>query len=372
MSFDDELIFRLWIDRIDGIGLKTKKKLIHFFGNTRNIYYAEYSELLNVVNKDKACLINKDKQLDMAKSLAAEYEKRNIKVTYPGHGLYPSKLKHIFDCPEILYIRGNAELLNETLVGVVGARNPSIYGKEIADFLSRELAENKIGIVSGLARGIDTAAHTGALKAGGTTIAVLGCGINVTYPGENAELFAKIERSGAIVSEYGLNVPPTPGQFPTRNRIISGLSDGVLVVEAKRKSGSLITADCALEQGKQVYAVPGRMNDALSEGTNNLIKQGAVCVTDVKDILEDIFGVSYVDVDEKQESDYEKKRKKNMEMLTKEEGKVYECLSLEPVFIDDIAKQSGLGIRKTISILYLLCDKGIIKQPLKGYYIVCI
>lgn len=371
MLFEEEMIYRLWLDTIDGIGLRTKKHLINYFGNTQNVYRAEFGQLTKAVNIDKAELIHNNRQLDKAKYFVEEYARRNITVTYPGHELYPPKLKHISDYPEILYIRGDAGILNDRLVGVVGSRYPSVYGREIAGFLSGELAKNQIGVISGLARGIDASAHSGAIYAGGKTVAVLGCGINVVYPRENAELFSQIEMSGAIISEYGFDVPPAAGQFPVRNRMISGLSDGVLVVEAKRKSGSLITADLALEQGKQVYAVPGRMNDVLSEGTNNLIKQGALCVTDVNDILEELFGVSAVD-DETPKSSLESKIRKNMEALTDEEVRVYSCLGLEPLFIDDIVKISGIGIRKTISILYLLCNRGIIKQPLKGYYIVCI
>ncbi len=371
MFFNEEVIYRLWLDTIDGIGLRTKKYLIKYFGSTQNVYHAEFGELTKVIKSDRAEMINNNRQLDKAKKLAEEYMRRNITVTYPGHELYPKKLKHISDYPEILYIRGDPGILNDRLVGVVGSRYPSVYGREIAGFLSGELAKNEIGIISGLARGIDAAAHSGAICAGGKTVAVLGCGINVTYPRENAELFSQIEMSGAIISEYGLGVPPISGQFPVRNRIISGLSDGVLVVEAKRKSGSLITADLALEQGKQVYAVPGRMNDVLSEGTNNLIKQGALCVTDANDILEELFGISAVD-DETEKNSLEMKIRKNIESLTDEEAQVYSCLGLEPLFIDDIVKMSGIGIRKTISILYLLCSRGIIKQPLKGYYIVCI
>ncbi|MCM1272242.1 MAG: DNA-processing protein DprA [Clostridium sp.] len=371
MFFDEEMIYRLWLNTIEGIGLRTKKRLAGRFGSAGNIYHASLVELSEVIKNDRAERINQNRSLDKAKRLAEEYGKRSILVTYPGNKYYPEKLKHIPDCPEILYIRGDAGILNDRLVGVVGARNPSVYGREIAGFLSGTLAKNNIGIVSGLARGIDAAAHSGAICMGGKTVAVLGCGINVTYPGENAELFAQIERSGTIISEYGLNIPPSAGQFPVRNRLISGLSEGVLVVEAKKKSGSLITADLALEQGKQVYAVPGRINDVLSEGTNNLIKQGALCVTDANDILEELFGVSAVDA-EQEKSSIGTKIDKNRETLTDEEARVYSCLGLEPLFIDDIVTISGLGIRKTISILYSLCGRGIIKQPLKGYYIICI
>ena len=197
----------------------------------------------------------------------------------------------MFDPPDILYVKG---ILSKKLniynmnIGVVGARNASVYGRELASFFGRELAKEGINIISGLALGIDGMSHRGALYAGGYTVGVLGCGIDVIYPRENAELFFEMYKNGAVISEYGPGVIPNPGFFPIRNRIISGLSDGLLVVEARKKSGSLITADLALEQGKQVYAIPGRITDKSSECTNNLIRQGAMCVVSPKEIIEDL------------------------------------------------------------------------------------
>ena len=199
---------------------------------------------------------------------------------------YPNKLKLIYDPPELLYCLGDIRLLNEPSIAIVGTRNASNYGKRIAYNLSQELSKRGVTIISGLASGIDSYAHEGAFKNVGKTIAVLGSGIDVIYPKENEDLYKSIIKNGGlIVSEFPLGTKPEKDNFPKRNRIISGLSDGVVVVEAKKKSGALITADLALEQGRSVFAVPGNIDSQNSEGTNNLIKEGAVPVTSYLDIL---------------------------------------------------------------------------------------
>ena len=199
---------------------------------------------------------------------------------------YPNKLKSIYDPPELLYCLGDIRLLNEPSIAIVGTRNASNYGKRIAYNLSQELSKRGVTIISGLASGIDSYAHEGAFKNVGKTIAVLGSGIDVIYPKENEDLYKSIIKNGGlIVSEFPLGTKPEKDNFPKRNRIISGLSDGVVVVEAKKKSGALITADLALEQGRSVFAVPGNIDSQNSEGTNNLIKEGAVPVTSYLDIL---------------------------------------------------------------------------------------
>ncbi len=359
MTEYENTILRLWLTSMEGVGIKTQKKLLSFFDDASGIYNASYSELAKVVPPEKAEKIAGNKSLAGAKELYERYVERNIKIIYPGHEYYPEKLLHIYDYPEILYVRGDIKSIKTTGIAVVGSRNPTIYGRETAAYYAVYFAGKDICTISGLARGIDSAAHKGAIEGGGKTVAVLGCGINVTYPRENAELYAEIEKNGAIISEYGFDVEPCSGQFPMRNRIISGISDGVLVVEARKKSGSLITADYALEQGKQVYALPGRIFDLCSEGTNNLIKQGAMCVTNPTDIMFDMFG-------REEENNIFGNEGIN---LTKEEKNIYSHIGLEPIFIDDIIAKSKCQASKTISILYGLLDKGLIKQPVDGYYI---
>lgn len=201
---------------------------------------------------------------------------------------YPEKLKNIYDYPQKLYVLGNKNLLYQKGIAIVGSRDATQYGKKVAYNLAKELSQNGIVIISGLALGIDSYAHIGALKGG--TIAVLGSGIDTIYPKENIELAREIVRNnGCIISEYAMGMKPERLHFPQRNRIISGLSDGVVVVEASKKSGALITADFALEQGKEVFAVPGDVAKKQSEGTNKLIQDGAILVTSSENILENIY-----------------------------------------------------------------------------------
>lgn len=208
-----------------------------------------------------------------------------IKITMENEK-YPILLKQIYDPPKCLYVMGNIEILNNPSIAIVGCREATEYGKKAATYFSYNLAKQNVTIVSGLARGIDSYSHIGALKANGKTIAVIGSGLDIIYPKENEQLAKKIvEQGGAIISEYPLGTRPQKEHFPARNRIISGISQATLVIEAKEKSGSLITADFAMEQGKDVYSVPGNINSKNSVGTNNLIKDGAIPVSKFSDIL---------------------------------------------------------------------------------------
>ncbi len=214
-------------------------------------------------------------------------DKNNIKTIKLFDDEYPKKLKNIYDKPTVLFAKGNINLLNEKSVAIVGCRDCSDYGKNVAKKLSYDLAKENICIVSGLAKGIDTFAHIGALEAGGKTIAVIGSGLDYVYPSENKHLYERIiKNNGLIVTEYIIGTKPERLNFPARNRIISALSEAVVVVEAKERSGALITAEFGLEQGKEVLAVPGNISSVNSKGTNKLIKDGAFIITDYKDILE--------------------------------------------------------------------------------------
>ncbi|MBR3255207.1 MAG: DNA-processing protein DprA [Clostridia bacterium] len=211
-------------------------------------------------------------------------EIKTISVESPK---YPEKLKHIYDPPKVLYVLGNEKILNNTGIAIVGCREATEYGKKAATYFAYNLANKGINIISGLAKGIDSYSHIGALQAKGKTIAVIGSGLDIIYPKENKKLAQEIIKTGgAIITEYPIGTKPEKEHFPARNRIISGLSNSVLVVEAKEKSGSLITADFAMEQGKDVYVVPGNINSLNSVGTNNLIKDGAILVNNYKDIAE--------------------------------------------------------------------------------------
>lgn len=215
--------------------------------------------------------------------------KYTIKEIKQGDKFYPEKLMHIYAKPQAIYVIGNEKILNNKSIAIIGCRKCTEYGAKTAYNFAQQLAEKGINIVSGLARGIDTYSHLGAVNsnsAKGKTIAVLGSGLDVIYPPENRKLYQRIlETGGAVISEYPLGSKPEKYHFPARNRIISGLSDGVLVVEAKKKSGTLITVDHALDQGKDIYAIPGDITHSNSYGTNDLIKQGAIPVTSIDDFL---------------------------------------------------------------------------------------
>jgi DNA processing protein len=352
----------LWLKNIKGIGIKKTKYLLNHFEKPKFIWEANDEQLTNVKGISeldrKRILESRNKQ-----SIIKYYNKlreNNIKFYSIKHDDYPMNLKNIYDSPYGIYIKGTLEK-DAPIIAIVGARNCSEYGRQVAKLFARELAKMGIIIISGMARGIDTAAHIGALEGGGKTYAVLGCGVNICYPKENYRLMNDISKNGAIISEFNINQTPKAGNFPLRNRIISGISDGVLVVEAAKKSGSLITVDQALDQGRDVYSVPGRVIDKNSEGTNNLIKMGAKMVTNVDDILEE-FSIKY--------SSQKQKNSENINLILAESEKiVYSCLSLEPLFINDIHIKSKIPIDELMVILTKLEFKGVIEQLPNKYFI---
>jgi len=272
---------------------------------------------------------------------------------------YPDNLRQIYDPPPVIFLRGGLMPDDKLAVAIVGSRKPSPYGLLVAEKLAKDLAVVGVTIVSGMARGIDTAGHKGALSAGGRTIAVLGCGTDVVYPRENRMLMEQIEKSGAVISEFPLGTPPEPWRFPVRNRIISGLSQGTVVVEAAEKSGALITADFALEQGRDVMAVPGNIVSPLSRGTHRLIKQGARLVEGASDILDEIGIEKLFPVTEGDEG--------SMKMSI-EEMSIYKLLDVEPISLDELICRSGLAPQKAMAALMYLEIKGLTRQmPGKQY-----
>ena len=280
----------IWLASVEGLGPVKKFALLNKSENAKRIYNATEKEILKVDGMSDKIVQNMQKAKDA--KLLEKYEKyilkNDIKIINISDDNYPAKLKNIYAPPITIFAKGDISLLNSKSIAIVGSREPSKYGIYVAEKFSKELSKEGITIVSGLARGIDTFAHVGALSSFGKTIAVLGSGIDVVYPKENAKYYREISEKGLIISEYIVGTAPESKNFPQRNRIISGLSDGVLVVEARKNSGTMITTDFALEQGKELYVIPGNITSNLSAGTNNLIKEGAKLVTDVYEILEDL------------------------------------------------------------------------------------
>ena len=266
---------------------------------------------------------------------------------------YPKKLLNIKNPPKELYVLGNLPDFNKKIVSIVGARNCSEYGSTVAKSISKIFSKNNVQVISGLALGIDTCGHLGALEVEKPTFAVLGCGVNICYPTYNHNIYEKIlEVGGGIISELPNDTPPLPYNFPLRNRIISGLSDVIIVVEAKKSSGSLITADFALEQGKDIFAVPGKVCDILSVGTNNLIKQGAYILTSADDVLEHLGII----VD-----GFIPKIKTDIEKLDYFEKIIYDILKVGTLHIDQIVEKAKLPINKCLNILISLELYGLVE-----------
>ena len=281
----------VWLSSIDNLSLDTIYKLLKIFKEPERIWYLDKKDLekinLNKEDIEKILNIYYKQNLD---NIMYYIKKNNIITVSINDENYPNSLKNIYDPPILLYLKGNIDLIYKKSISIIGCRLCSSYGKVVTKKFAYNLAKKNITIISGLARGIDTYAHIGALEANGNTIAVLGSGIDVIYPKENENLYNSIiKNNGLIISEYIIGTKPIPINFPKRNRIISALSSGVLVTEAKIRSGSFITVDFALEQGKEIFAVPGNINSVNSEGTNSLIKQGAKLVTSVDDILDELI-----------------------------------------------------------------------------------
>jgi len=280
---------------------------------------------------------------------------------------YPPRLRTIYDPPSVLYVRGGFAPEDGTAVAIVGSRHASPYGLQCAERLAYDLALRGVTVVSGLARGIDAAAHRGALQASGRTLAVLGHGLSRVYPPEHGELAERVVQHGALISEYSMETQPLPHNFPKRNRLISGLSLGVVVVEAAQRSGALITADCALEQGREVFAVPGHMASVTSQGTHGLLKQGARLVTSVEDIFEEL---RLTPEPARQPSADARAAPAAVAHAEAAERRVLACVSeRDPRYIDAIAGDSGLAAAEVSSLLLQLEMKQLIRQLPGKYFI---
>jgi len=329
-------IYMLWLSSmVQNLGSRKLNALLEFFGTAKKIFTAQNDELEQAVSLTPYAkqLIASNRSLVYIEGLLETMETKNVAYFSRMHERFPAHLKEITDPPVGIFCMGALPPDDISKVAIIGSRKCSEYGRMTARMLAKPLAEAGIVIVSGMARGVDSMAHRGTLEGGGKTIAVLGCGIDICYPAENRGLRDEITENGCVVSEYPPSVKPNPGFFPARNRIISGLSLGVIVTEAAKKSGTLITVDQAAEQGREVMAVPGNITSKLSEGTNHLVREGAYPVFDHTDVMSCLRLVS---------------REKNVEAVNKnmclaqDEKQVYDVLSFEAVSYDTLSDKTGI------------------------------
>jgi DNA processing protein len=354
----EEVFYWLALSLTPGIGSTLMRRLLDRFNTPEAVFHAPMKELSKIEGLGEKVVqeIRKgplEKVVERELSLLREVGGRVITLKDEE---YPKRLKDIYDPPALLYVRGELKKEDEFAISIVGSRKTTPYGRWFTEKVSQELARHGVTIVSGMARGIDSLAHWGAISGGGRTIAVLGCGVDVIYPSENRNLFAKMIDHGAILSEFPMGSPPEGGHFPRRNRIISGLSLGVVVVQASEKSGSLITAGYALEQGREVFAVPGNVGTESSRGTHRLIKEGAKLVESSEDILEEILPQW------RGERETTPKVEIPRPDLTEEEKVLYELLSETPLHIDVMIRESRMDPGKVSSLLLNLELKGMVSQ----------
>lgn len=336
------------------------KLLLSYFGSARQCWKTPVSELLKLgLGKEKIELFEKHRKEFDSRNYNLALRKEGIEVITYTEASYPLALKDIEAAPLVLYVKGSLEGLRASCIAIVGSRKMTSYGREVAHTLSSQLASMGLTIVSGLARGVDTQAHIGALEVGGRTIAILGCGLDQVYPLENTKLAKTIiAKSGAIISEYPIGYPALPINFAARNRIISGLSKAVVVVEGTKNSGTLLTASHAAEQGRTVFAVPGPITSPLSEAPLFLLQNGAKLLTSAKDIFEEL------------DIDFKVSRQEVERTLpeTKEEVDLLALLDSEPLHLDELARISSLDIGSVSARLTIMEIKGLVKDLGAGVY----
>jgi len=364
-----------WFVNIRGVGNKTRNELLIRYGHPSEVFKAKEEELSDIIDKSvrEAFRTSKDRSRHI-KKLKLLYES-GTKFIHWESDAFPERLKYIFMPPHALYVRGSLPDPARPSVAMVGSRKATNYGKSCAYRFAKEMAEEGIQIISGLAAGIDTGSHRGALAAGGYTAGILGGGIDTVYPRNNFNLYYDMYRLGGVISEYNMGIPNHCGLFPWRNRIISGLSDIVFVLEAGEKSGSLITASSGLEQGKDVVALPGRITDPMSRGCNRLIGEGAIPVCDTEDILGILRDRGYVfsDVDRHEEGSVRNFMHKNMHndhcLCTEKERHVLEQMDeINAVSFDQLAEKCTMSTEELEKILLYLEMKHRITQPFQGLY----
>jgi DNA processing protein len=353
VTTNKELRYWLGFSLISGIGRVKFSQLESYFKKMEDAWKAGPGELRqaglerHIVQAIETQRPQIDLDVEMEKLV-----KHGVKAYTCRDREYPARLKEIYDFPPVIYIKGELTTQDEWCIAVVGTRRATVYGRQVTEEIVADLARARITVVSGLARGIDTVAHRATLKAGGRTVAVFGCGLDTIYPAENAALAEGIVKQGAIMSEYPLGTKPRPDNFPRRNRIMSGMSLGVLVIEADSSSGAIITAHMALEQNREVFAVPGSILSPVSRGTNTLIKEGAKLVQSCNDILEELNLTASV----------HQMEIKEIIPTSETEALLLKQLKAEPTHIDQICRDSGLPVSTVSSNLAIMELKGLVRQ----------
>ncbi len=361
----EEILYQYWFMKNEDISYGKKAKLISYFYDSYNLYYADKTNLMASGMLDEQTaekFIYNRKNFDLHKEYE-EFLSSPFSFITMENKAYPDKLLNIYDKPYGLFYLGKLPDFKRA-ISIVGARRCSAYGKRMAGEIGKALGEKGYTVISGLARGIDAYSHRGCLDGNGNTVAVLGSGCDVIYPRDNHLLYEDIVKSGgAIISEYQMGTSPTPMNFPRRNRIVSALSDVVVVIEARDKSGSLITADFALEQGKDIYVVPGRVGDSLSFGTNKLISQGAGIIYDTNQFVKDIMDY-YGDA-----TDPEAQIKKEKIKISQEQKQVLELFDEYPKNIATVLEETKMDYIKLLSVILSLEKLGLVAEVFKNNYV---
>jgi len=338
---------------ISGIGRVRLTQLENYFTSLENAWEAGPAELKRAgLDSGSIRAITTWRPKISLEAEMEKLERYGVKVLICHDENYPSRLKEVYDYPPLIYVRGSLLPEDEWCLAVVGTRRATVYGRQVTEEIVADLAQSKITIVSGLAKGIDTVAHHSALEAGGRSIAVFACGLDIVYPSENANLARRIMQQGALISEYPLGTKPRADNFPRRNRIMSGMSLGILVIEAGETSGALITAHLALEQNREVFAIPGSILSPASSGTNHLIQEGAKLVRNYSDILEELNLTAVA----------HQMGLKEVIPASDTESLLLKQLCAEPIHIDEVCRSSGLPMPTVSSTLAMMELKGLVKQ----------
>lgn len=379
----EEKAYAYWLHSLPGVGNRSIRALLNRFGSAREVYREASQDKSNKWSDD----ILTEKQKSVIASFKGEWEVEKeyrklkacgVSFLYLGEPEYPVRLSNIPDAPYGLFLKGKLPKDDILSVAIIGARECSEYGKFTARELGRTLGSNGVQVISGMARGIDGISQMGAQEAGGVSYAVLGCGVDVCYPSSNRPLYDQLVKEGGIISSYPPGTQPQAGLFPPRNRIVSGLADVVVVVEARQKSGTLITVDMALEQGREVYAVPGRITDRLSDGCNRLIKQGAGVVLSPDSFLQEMSALFPDKKTIRKTADNTIAKAAELAgievtgtgKMTSAEKLVMSRMDMTPISVEQIRKQlpPSFTYQRTISLLMQLCLKGKVIQVGAGYF----